>query len=336
MLSYALAIAVATSSLVLFSTAFLMSKIHRQDDFLWSAVGLFYALVLWYCARNITGAVLLGQAAATVLIVSSNWQTIKLRRAIADPAKAAETNNFSVVQGINGLLKRRQPQVQPSATPVTKAPTPKVTEQNIAIPETPADISEESSKKVVDTDVPITDRDNALDNTVVKAVEKTTSATKDAPNAQVSPAKTEPLPLPNKLPESQPAENESAEKVTIKDTSHRQSTENIQPEVQTEDLFKIVSEVKDTATAKEVEPTPEIAPPEIAKSTQPKSALDSLETVEVAEILEAERDRQSNNRDTDRFNIIEVTTTEINVTTDVTKTDQNQDSSSDDSDDEDT
>lgn len=82
MLSYALAIAVAISSLVLFLTAFLMSGIHRKDDFLWGAVGLFYALVLWYCARNITGAVLLGQAAATVLLVSYSWQTIKLRQAM--------------------------------------------------------------------------------------------------------------------------------------------------------------------------------------------------------------------------------------------------------------
>ncbi|MEM7761539.1 MAG: Ycf66 family protein, partial [Cyanobacteria bacterium P01_A01_bin.40] len=54
MLSYALAIAIAISSLGLFLTAFLMSDLHRQDDFLWSGVGLFYALVLWYCAQNIT------------------------------------------------------------------------------------------------------------------------------------------------------------------------------------------------------------------------------------------------------------------------------------------
>ncbi len=332
MLSYALAIAVAISSLVLFSTAFLMSKIHRKDDFLWSTVGLFYALVLWYCARNITGAVLLGQAAATVLIVSSSWQTIKLRRAIANPAQGAETNNFSVLQSINGLLKRKKPQVQTSTPPVAKAPKPKVTEQNIVIPETPANIAEEGTKKVQDADSFITNEANVANGeSVVEAAEKTTSAIKDAPNSQVSPVKTEPLPLPNKLPEvSKPAENQSA----TKDTPHPQPQENVQPDVQTEDPSTTVAneeKEKDTATAttQEVEPTPEITPPATAKSTQPKSALDSLETVEVAEVLEAESDRQSNNRDTDRFNIIEVTTTEINVTTEVIKTDQNQDSDSD-------
>lgn len=324
MLSYALAIAVAISSLVLFSTAFLMSKIHRKDDFLWSAVGLFYALVLWYCARNITGAVLLGQAAATVLIVSSSWQTIKLRRAIASPAQAVETKSFSVLQSINGLLKRKKPQVEPPTPPVAKAPTPKVTDQNIAIPETPVNIAEEGSKKVQDADISIINEANvANDQPVVEAAEKTTSAIKNAPNSQASPVETE-LPLPNKLPESKPAENESA----TKDTPRRQPTE-IQPDVQTEDLSKIANEKKDTAITQEVEPTPEVTPPATAKSTKPKSALDSLETVEVAEVLEAESERQSNNRDTDRFNIIEVTTTEINVTTEVIKTDHNQDSDSD-------
>ena len=139
MLSYALAIAVATSSLVLFLTAFLMSDIHRKDDFLWSGVGLIYALVLWYCARNITGAVLLGQAAATALLVSYSWQTLKLRRAIANPDRAAETktNNFSVLQKINSLLKRNKPPVQPAVPSVKTTVTPKVTEEEITLPDTP-------------------------------------------------------------------------------------------------------------------------------------------------------------------------------------------------------
>ena len=73
MLSYALAIAVGLSSLILFSTAFLMSDIHRQDDFFWSGVGLFYALVLWFCATRITGSLLLGQTAAVALLISYHW-----------------------------------------------------------------------------------------------------------------------------------------------------------------------------------------------------------------------------------------------------------------------
>jgi hypothetical protein len=356
MLSYALAIAVAISSLVLFLTAFLMSGIHRKDDFLWGAVGLFYALVLWYCARNITGAVLLGQAAATVLVVSYSWQTIKLRQAmqrvmgsshqetvnqeaIANSAQANETNNFSVVSSINGLLKRKKPQVQQSSAPVVKSPTPKVTEENITIPEAPAEIAEETTKaqdQTRDINLPVTNEQvNVPDaKPLVELAEKTTPGSKEDFNDQVSPpAETEPLPLPNKLPEvvkttkTESLENETATDNVLESQPVR---EDSKPKLETDDVSKeAFNKEKDSIPVQEVEPKPEITSPETEKSTKPKSTLDSLETVEVAEVLEAESDRQSNNREPDRFNIIEVTTTEINVTTEVIKTDQNQDSDSD-------
>lgn len=150
MLSYALAIAVALSSFVLFLTAFFMSDIHRQDDFLWSAVGLFYALVLWFCARNITGAVLLGQASASILLISFTWQTLKLRKAVANPEQATEIAGFSILQTANGLLKRKKSKTKP---PVENKPQVKdsqnssdvVTESEIAIPQTTSD--EEKSKE---------------------------------------------------------------------------------------------------------------------------------------------------------------------------------------------
>jgi hypothetical protein len=353
MLSYALAIAIAISSLVLFSTAFLMSKIHRKDDFLWSGVGLFYALILWYCARNITGAVLLGQAAATVLVVAFSWQTIKLRQAIANPAQASETsgtNDFSVVRSINSLLKRRKPQVQVSTKPVTKAPAPKVTEQNIAIPETPAEISEQTERETPAAQD--TAQDNSVQDTnvadakpLVEIIDKTTldisdvqNNSGDRQNQATEPVETESSPLPNKLPEvAQVDETKSTTKSTDKEVATKEDAaseptqENIQPELETEDLSpEISNEVQDETPAPEVEPTSETVPLETAKDAKPKSSLDSLETVEVAEVLEAESARQSNNRETDRFNIIEVTTTEVNVTKEVIKLDdRNQDSDAD-------
>jgi hypothetical protein len=343
---------------VLFLTAFLMSGIHRKDDFLWGAVGLFYALVLWYCARNITGAVLLGQAAATVLLVSYSWQTIKLRQAmqrvigsspqepvnqeaIANSAQANETNNFSVVRSINGLLKRRKPQVQPPAKPLTKTPTPKVTEEDIAIPETPVEISEPTTttKKAQDPAQDITppvtnEQVNVSDaKPLFEVVDKTTPSSKQDPDNQVSqPAESELLPFPNKLPEVvKTTKTESVENETTTDNVPNSQfvPENSKPELKTKDLSQEASNEVKSIPVQEVEPKPELTSPETAKSTTPKSALDSLETVEVAEVLEAESDRQSNNREPDRFNIIEVTTTEINVTTEVIKTDQNQDSDSD-------
>ncbi|MGF1539729.1 MAG: Ycf66 family protein [Pleurocapsa sp.] len=143
MLSYALAIAVGLSSLILFSTAFLMSDIHRQDDFFWSGVGLFYALVLWFCATRITGSLLLGQTAAVALLISYHWQTLKLRKAIAHPEQAEELNKFSVLAAINGLFARGASKPQAK---LEKSVQPTVIDEKITIPETPStDVQSEST-----------------------------------------------------------------------------------------------------------------------------------------------------------------------------------------------
>lgn len=82
MLAYILAVAVAIGSLGLYIAAFFFPEIHRKNDFLWSGVGLFYALILWVCAGRITGAVLLGQTASVTLLGWLGWQAVKLRRQI--------------------------------------------------------------------------------------------------------------------------------------------------------------------------------------------------------------------------------------------------------------
>ena len=324
MLSYALAIAVAISSLILFSTAFLMSDLHRQDDFLWSGVGLFYALVLWYCAKNITGAVLLGQTAATALLVSYNWQTLKLRKAIANPAKAAEINNFSVLQSITGLLKRNKSQVK-SETPGKTPTKPQVTEQEIAIPETTSQptTTEETLKK-----------EEVLEKTDTQA----TSA--NIPVTETETIKNEQIGVEGVADSSLKPASEVAEKVTstIKDnqTSKEQETspQNPLPSEQTEITDTIKDTTKETTevkTDKSSAINPDNQSTEIetetetkTEATKVKSPLDSLETVEVAEVLEAVPEDQGSNRDSDSSNIIEVTTTEINTTTEVKQTGQNQ------------
>ena len=325
MLSYVLAIAVAISSLILFSTAFLMSKIHRKDDFLWSAVGLFYALILWFCARNITGTVLLGQAAATVLIISYCWQTIKLRRVIANPALAAETNNFSVVNKINSLLKRK-PKLESPAAPVVKPPTPKVTEQEIAIPETPAETPAETP---VQTEAPAT-----LKEPVAGDYAPRTPQDPVVSQPEIEPTQkqdnvgvTESQPLPNKLPEpiaqpqkAKPQSEATAQPVEQVDNLVTETAEAVNPNPQTADTAK---EQIDTVTQPQAELTPEVVTPEV----KVESSLDALEVVEVAEVLEAETDNITNQRESERDSIIEVTTTEINIVTETQKIDRNQNDS---------
>jgi len=80
MLSYLLALAMALGSLALYLAAFFFPELHRKQDFLWSGVGLFYALILWLCAGQMTGALLLGQLASVSLIMALAWQTLWLRR----------------------------------------------------------------------------------------------------------------------------------------------------------------------------------------------------------------------------------------------------------------
>ncbi|XTZ11817.1 MAG: Ycf66 family protein, partial [cyanobacterium endosymbiont of Rhopalodia inflata] len=97
MLAYILAIVIAFTSIILYLSAFFLPRLHRQDDFLWSGIGLFYALVLWVCAERITGGILLGQLAAVILVVSFGWQTVRLRQVIADPKNQINLTNFSIL-----------------------------------------------------------------------------------------------------------------------------------------------------------------------------------------------------------------------------------------------
>ena len=87
MLAYILAIAVAVSSLALYLAAFFLPEVHRKNDFIWSGVGLFYALVLWVCAGRITGGVLLGQVASVALLGWLGWETLTLRRSLTPAAQ---------------------------------------------------------------------------------------------------------------------------------------------------------------------------------------------------------------------------------------------------------
>ncbi|MGL5795215.1 MAG: Ycf66 family protein [Waterburya sp.] len=372
MLSYALAIAVALSSLVLFSTAFVMSDIHRQDDFLWSGIGLFYALVLWFCARNITGAVLLGQAAAASLLVSYNWQTLKLRKAIVDPSKASTTNNFSVLQKVSGLLKRNQPQAQVATTSPATTTSDKLTEENIAIPEQTSNqtTSQESNNQPPNSPksksqglgklfankkqprLTNTKLDEVLDEEVTA---KTKTNTVSTPAIEKNPAESEIVEkiatnqaeekiasIPESQLEAKSTVDESQSQETISNQQDEQDlspensleskpeTTTINPEnpLTTPDNQPEKTNLSDTIN----ESTSEAISPEITAhnpTTQPEkrsSPLDSLETVEVAEILEASPEERFGNRESEP--IIEVTTTEIKITIEE-KTDQNQAQDSD-------
>jgi len=79
-MSHILALVVALGSFGLYMSAFFLPEVYRKHDFIWSGVGMFYALVLWVCAGRITGGVLLGQMASVALLGWMGWQLIESRR----------------------------------------------------------------------------------------------------------------------------------------------------------------------------------------------------------------------------------------------------------------
>jgi hypothetical protein len=106
MLAYVLAIAIAVGSLAFYLIAFFLPEVHRRQDFIWSGVGLFYALVLWFCAGRMTGAVLLGQIASGALVLWLGWQTLSLRWALTPPSVRTPTSWGQVQQRWATLQKQ--------------------------------------------------------------------------------------------------------------------------------------------------------------------------------------------------------------------------------------
>jgi hypothetical protein len=102
MLAYILALAVALGSLGIYLAAFFFPEIHRKYDFIWSGVGLFYALVLWVCAGRITGGLLLGQVAGVALLGWSVTQTLQLRRQLTPSTGQTELPSASQVKSTVG------------------------------------------------------------------------------------------------------------------------------------------------------------------------------------------------------------------------------------------
>ncbi|MGD2184325.1 Ycf66 family protein [Lusitaniella coriacea] len=154
MLAYILAIAVGLGSFAFLMAAFFFTEVHRKIDFLWSGVGLFYALVLWICAGRMTGGVLLGQTAAVSLIVALGWQLLTLRRAKTPSAEQTEISPeveekvkgftpASIFSPVTKLFRKPKPTSTP-AEPVQSVAT--LVEPEMATEVKPADVKEETAE----------------------------------------------------------------------------------------------------------------------------------------------------------------------------------------------
>ncbi|MBD2341374.1 hypothetical protein H6G64_30975 [Calothrix sp. FACHB-156] len=118
MLAFVLALAVGLGSLAIYLAAFFFPEIHRKNDFIWSGVGLFYALMLWVFAPRINGGLLLGHVASVALLGWFGWQTFSLRRQVTPkaqqtPVPSSDAVKTSIQQQVTKLsLPERLAQLQ--------------------------------------------------------------------------------------------------------------------------------------------------------------------------------------------------------------------------------
>lgn len=115
MLVYGLAVVVAIGSLLLYAIALRFPMLSRRSDVIWSGFGLFYALVLWVCGEQLTGAVLLSQGVVVGLLAWQGWQSLVLReqvvRSTADPIAVTALPNFAGWAAIAQLFRPSDPQL---------------------------------------------------------------------------------------------------------------------------------------------------------------------------------------------------------------------------------
>ncbi len=129
MLAYVLAWVVGLGSLGIYLAAFFFPEIHRKNDFIWSGIGLFYALVLWVYAKRVTGGLLLGQTASVSLLCWFGWQTLTLRRQLTPLDQQTQLPGGETVEskfsGLKSSLQQqltKLPRPRPKVAPAKTAP----------------------------------------------------------------------------------------------------------------------------------------------------------------------------------------------------------------------
>jgi hypothetical protein len=123
MLAYILAVVVGTGSVGLYLAAFFLPAVHRKQDFIWSGVGLFYALFLWLYARQVTGGILVGQTTSVVLLGWLTWQLFNLRRQV-EPVSQQTTIPSGVVDRSSPKATKSNAKPPAASTPLANAKVP--------------------------------------------------------------------------------------------------------------------------------------------------------------------------------------------------------------------
>ena len=203
MLAYILALAVGLGSFALYMAAFFFPELHRKNDFIWSGVGLFYALVLWVYGSRITGGLLLGHAASVALLGWSISQTLQLRHqltpeaqqtipstaAVTNPVKQVSTSVPAVASGVGGVFNGLTNQLQQLLNKSTQPKTP-------VAPEATPKPQVNSKVEIIDSRIPVPEPqivetpDTTVDETNISA-EVAPASTEAVETIEVAPPLTE-------------------------------------------------------------------------------------------------------------------------------------------------
>ena len=124
MLAYILAVFVGTGSVGLYLSALFFPEIHRKQDFIWSGVGFFYALVLWIYARQETGGILLGQTTSVALLSWLAWQTLTLRRQLVPVSQQTPIPSKTKLKEKLGVKKSAPKPTQSTVPVIPEQPDP--------------------------------------------------------------------------------------------------------------------------------------------------------------------------------------------------------------------
>ncbi len=154
MLVYLLAIASGSGSLALFLTAFFVPEIHRKGDFLWSGIGLFYALVLWVLASQINGGLLLGETAGVAVLLWAILQVLQTRWKSV-PIEQRSAPSVELVNKIEKVfseeaLQKLQAQTTAIAAKFDRSKTSKTSKPEVPAPEAPVpEVIPEVSSEII-------------------------------------------------------------------------------------------------------------------------------------------------------------------------------------------
>jgi methyl-accepting chemotaxis protein len=179
MLTYLLALAIALASIGLYAMTFFLPAFKRERDLIWSGVGLFYALVLWICAGQVRGGLLLGQMASVALIGWLGWQAFESRWA---GLSAADRDQAKVLTEIKSKFSNIDfGKLGDQAKDLASTLTDKAKDVAGNVADKAKDVAADVSDKAKDVAADVKDTaPKSSEPYVRKAFQDTTEAVKDA------------------------------------------------------------------------------------------------------------------------------------------------------------